>query len=142
MSPVGSLFGWVLWAMVTWCPTRSYERFVEYQRVAEAIDRVATSDADAADLASIGSLESGYDRHAVNRRTHARGVWQLMPPVPCRRDELECEAREALRRWKVQGAAGYTGEAARMSGSWPLAHERQNRATIWMARHPAPTRSP
>jgi len=133
-----SLYGWILLAMVHWCPVRWVDTFAEYQVVAAAIDRATQDPDDAALLASIGSYESGFDVRARNPRTGAIGAWQLMSPQPCRRLDVDCQAVEALRRTKVQGMAGYTGEATTLSGEYPLAIERMHRATVWTARNPPP----
>jgi hypothetical protein len=60
----------------------------------------------ASQLIQIGHLESGFAIHAVGKMGEL-GVWQLMPPAPLR---LREQATEALRRWRVQGPEGYTGE--------------------------------
>jgi hypothetical protein len=127
-----TLYGWVLLAMVTWCPTRSLWRFVGYQRVAAAIVAASPDPEDASDLAALASLESGYDVTARGRHAEV-GAWQLMPPQPCARLDIDCQAREALSRWKA-GACLYTGEP--WDGPCPLAHNRADRATIWRAAHP------
>ena len=133
-----SLYGWVLLAMVHWCPVRWVGTFVDYQVVAAAIDHATQDPDDAALLASIGSYESGYDLLALNPRTGAVGVWQLLEPQPCARLDLDCQAVEALRRTKTQGMAGYTGEAVALSGWYPLASARMHRATVWTSIHPFP----
>lgn len=60
----------------------------------------------AATLTEIALLESGFVIRARGRDGEV-GPWQLMPPAPAR---LREQAAEAIRRWRVQGAQGYTGE--------------------------------
>jgi len=141
---------WIAWAMLSMFPCSSPSRIAgEYRVVATAISRATPSPSDAADLASVASYESGYDVRAVGRKGEV-GAWQLMPPVACesvRRDganaqrAVDCQAREALRRWKEQAPCGYTGEMGRTWASaeatdCPMARRRMNRATAWVAQHP------
>lgn len=131
-----SLFGYVLAAMLAMLPTRSAARFEEYEEIALAIVE-ATSDADdALDLVAFGRMEGSFVRRACGKLGEV-GVWQLMPPQPCAIEDVGCQAKEALRRLREQGACGYAGEDWR--GDCPKGRRRRNLATVYRALHPWPT---
>jgi len=132
---------WIAWSMLTFAPTSNPWRISgDYRTVAKAIARATTNQDDAADLASIAAGESGYDVRALGKRAvegkRAIGPWQLMPPIPCWRLDIDCQTRIALYRLKTQGACGYTGEAIDLASTCPIARGYLNRATIWTAAHP------
>jgi hypothetical protein len=129
-----TLLAWVFAAMVAWVPPRqsNVAQLGAYVRIAYAITEASSDPDDVALLASIGSLESGFSPSAVGKLGEV-GVWQLMPPAP---KGLVAQAKEALRRIRVQGMAGYTGEAADPKSGCPLAHNRLGRAHAWVVDHP------
>jgi Transglycosylase SLT domain len=128
------LLAWVFAAMVFWVPPRptNVPQLGAYVRIAHAITAATSDPEEAALLAAIGSLESGYSPTAVGKLGEV-GVWQLMPPAP---STLVLQAKEALRRIHAQGMCGYTGEAADPHSKCPLAHNRLARASNWVEAHP------
>ena len=135
-----ALLAYVFTAMVFWCPPRqnSIAQLGAYVRIAAAMARASDGSFRRATLlASIGSYESGYRGDRLGKLGEV-GVWQLLPPplgapVP---KGLDAQAREALRRWDVQGPCGYTGESATPKSACPLARHRIERADNWIATHP------
>ena len=134
-----SYLAWIAWACLTWCPTTSLARIMGYGQVARAISAATQDPDDASLLAKIGGGETGYDTEAVGDLGEI-GVWQLMPPQPCAKRDLPCQAKEALRRAKEQGMCGYTGEDWR--GDCPIAREYLAGAAVWVALHPFPGTAP
>jgi hypothetical protein len=129
-----AILAWIAWSMLDFCPTSNFWRITSYGPVASAVLASSSSPADWIDLTSIGGFESGYDTRARGKKGEV-GVWQLMRPFPCHNDDLPCQARVALERWKA-GECLYTGED--WQGDCPMARLRGDRATIWLARHPPP----
>jgi hypothetical protein len=86
-----------------------------------------TSRETAAQLIQIAYLESGFSIHAVGKLGE-QGPFQLLNHVPT---TLRGQAKEAIRRWRVQGPAGYTGEAGQREH--PLADHRRFGAALLAA---------
>ena len=100
-----------------------------------------TAKQTAATLTSIDFFESGFSPHAVGKLGEV-GPWQLLgpgpacpncPPVP---KHLRGQVGEAIRRWRVQGPCGYTGEKLlELAGKpCPKAQRRIAKAT-WLIDH-------
>lgn len=88
-----------------------------------------TAKETAAQFTAIPYYESGFAIHAVGKLGEV-GPFQLMPPnVP---KTLRAQAKEAIRRWRVQGPCGYTGEAN--AKHCPLAEHRIAKAEELLAR--------
>ena len=124
---------YVLAAMLSWLPVRTPTRLAEYRTIARACVHTSNSDPEeAVTCVTLASLESGFKLRARNRRSGARGAWQLLGGhVPENPDE---QAHEAMRRWHV-GRCLYTGETAR-APTCPLADARYFRALDWLHEHP------
>ena len=134
------LLAFVLAAMTSWIPPRASQR-AEYDAIAHAIVAATQDPDDAIQLAALASYESRFDTHARNRRSGARGAWQLLGRSrhdyrTGRNGTLVEQAREALRRWHL-GMCLYTGETRR-APDCPLASERYARALQWLYAHPFP----
>jgi hypothetical protein len=82
----------------------------------------------AAQIVAIGYYESGFVTSAVGKRGEV-GWLQLMPPAPA---HLRAQVGEAIRRLRVQGLVGYTGEANYVTH--PLADHRREKAE-WLIAH-------
>ena len=97
----------------------------EYASIAKVIERTCGQDSwcDAV-LISVGHHESGYKIRARGKLGEV-GPWQLLGANPAMR--LTDQAKEAWRRWTVQGAEGYTGEG---KCPCPLAVNRRLLAAI------------
>lgn len=121
---------------------RNIPQLTRYVLIADAIVHATNDPEDAVQLASITSFESRFAIEATGKRGE-RGPWQLMAPAPV---ALRDQAKEALRRWKVQGACGYTGEATVQNqtdlSKCPLARHRIERAQRWLDAHPFVRREP
>ncbi len=106
--------------MAFWPHLTRYQQHEARAIVAEvaATDGTVLEDLE---LVNIAAMESYFDRSAVGRLGE-RGAWQVMPPA------REYGAREALRRLRAQGIAGYCG----CRGPCPaiVAH-RVDRAYLW-----------
>jgi hypothetical protein len=123
-------------------------------RLAE-LTTLAQADADAAEatplpdrgvvgtvawLVGVSHLESGF-RIVAHGRQGEEGAFQLMHHWrgDCRgagEGTVEQQAREAIRRWRLQGATGYTGETPDWTGTAPLAVNRSLWGAIYEASHP------
>lgn len=98
----------------------------EDMAIALAIVDATPDPLEEATLVAIAWFESGLRVHAVGKLGE-QGPWQLMPPAP---KTVHEQAKEALRRWKVQGAVGYTGER---TCPCPLAVNRRLRGAMLAA---------
>jgi hypothetical protein len=146
---MSTLTAWVLSAILS-CFVHpdaiSPPRSAEIQKIAEAIADASFSSPlpdrgtveTAALLVGIAKLESGF-RMAARGALGEVGVFQLMPPAP---SGLEAQAREAIRRWRVQGPSGYCGEPRSWFGPGPLARNRNLWGAIYAAAHPFPDPTP
>lgn len=118
--------------MVAVLPPHGGAQRAEYRAIAEAIVDATPAPDDEIQLASIAADESRFTVHALNRRSGARGPFQLLGGHIPR--GLAAQAREALRRWKI-GMCFYTGETLQ-APDCPLASIRYGRAVAWSYAHP------
>lgn len=127
------MWTWVFSLMVLLLPPRQNDigRLRTYVVLAHVIAEEAHTPEDASVLVAVGYLESGFTPSAVGALKE-QGVWQLMQPAPVKwRDQ----AREALRRWHVQGPCGYAGEP---KSHCVLGRHRALLAAMLLAAYPAP----
>ncbi len=101
---MNALITYLLTFVAMFWPAAKHSRYREREVEAIAAD-VATTDAspwEALRLMNIAALESTFYRAAVGSHGE-RGAWQIMPPAS------SYGAKEALRRMRVQGMAGFCG---------------------------------
>jgi hypothetical protein len=137
---MSQLAQWVFLAMVTLMPPRQND----VPRLRElVIIAIVTADAaeatplpgktpkeTAAALTGIAVYESGFVIAAHGSRSEV-SPWQILPPAPV---HLRAQAGEAIRRLRIQGWAGYTGEAN--YATHPLADHRRAKAEWLLANVP------
>ena len=89
---------------LSWWPNVAHHRYQDHELKIIAAD-IASSGATPLEgliLVNIAAMESNFDTHAKGRHGEL-GAFQIMPPA------REYGAREALRRMREQGMAGYCG---------------------------------
>jgi len=115
---------------------RDVYRLREMSAIAWAITKTECDPLECLELANIPFWESGYERTAKGKKGEV-GAWQLMPPQPCDPRATTCQAREALRRLRVQGIEGYCG-CSRWHPCSDMVEHRIGAARDWYAEHPYP----